>query len=187
MVTIFSLDNQKPDIICLLSLHSYPWYLLHRGRTFPLVFTWRWNFLIDCLCHIYHLNINFRFFMSWKPYVVFVQLACHRWSTNLFDMDLIKENQLGWCQRWKLFFVVPGWFMPYFYLLPFVNNKQYGESEMSQYVVFVYIFAFNFAPCSFSSGSLLIIINHCFTCWYLASFHFPSFLVPCCIYEFLLF
>ena len=34
--------------------------------------------------------------------------------------------------------------MPYFHLITFVNNKQYGESEMSQVVVFVYIFAFNF-------------------------------------------
>ena len=35
--------------------------------------------------------------------------------------------------------------MPYLRLLPFVNNKQYGEGEMSQSVVFVYFFAFNFA------------------------------------------
>ena len=37
------------------------------------------------------------------------------------------------------------WFMPYFHLLTFVNNEQCGEGEMSQYVVFVYVFAFNFA------------------------------------------
>ena len=59
-------------------------------------------------------------------------------------MDLIEENEMGGCQMWKLFFVVPGWFMPYFVLLPFVNNKQYGEGEMSPDVVFVYFFAFNF-------------------------------------------
>ena len=35
--------------------------------------------------------------------------------------------------------------MPYFHLLPVVNNEQYGEGEMSQAVVFVYFFAFNFA------------------------------------------
>ena len=35
--------------------------------------------------------------------------------------------------------------MPYFHLLPFVNNKQYGEGEMSQAVVFAYFFSFNFA------------------------------------------
>ena len=35
--------------------------------------------------------------------------------------------------------------MPYFQFLPFVNNEQYGEGEMSQAVVFVYVFAFNFA------------------------------------------
>ena len=34
--------------------------------------------------------------------------------------------------------------MPYFHLLPFVNNKEYGEGEMIQAIVFVYIFAFNF-------------------------------------------
>ena len=76
---------------------------------------------------------------------MFVHLACHRWSTNLSDMDPIEENELGGCQRWKLFFVVPGWYMPYFHLLPFVNNEQYGEGEMSQAIVFVYVFAFIFA------------------------------------------
>ena len=35
--------------------------------------------------------------------------------------------------------------MPYFHLLPLANNKQYGEGEMSRVVVYVYIFAFNFA------------------------------------------
>ena len=33
--------------------------------------------------------------------------------------------------------------MPYFHLPPFVNNKQYGEVEMSQAVVFVHVFSFN--------------------------------------------
>ena len=72
-------------------------------------------------------NINFPFFISWKPYFVFVYLACHRWPTNVLDVDLIKEKYLGGFQRCRLFFVVPGWFMPYLHLLPFVNNKQYGE------------------------------------------------------------
>ena len=85
------------------------------------------------------------FFISWKPYVVFVHLACHRWSTNLLDVDLIEENKLDGCQRWKFFFVVPGWLVPYFYLLPFVNNKQYGEVGMSRVVVFVCAFAFYFS------------------------------------------
>ena len=35
-------------------------------------------------------NINIPFFISWKLNVVFVHLACHRWSTNLLDVDLIK-------------------------------------------------------------------------------------------------
>ena len=55
----------------------------------------------------------------------------------MLDMDLIKENELGGSQRWKLLFVVTGWFMTYFHLLPFVKNEQYGEGEMSQAVVFV--------------------------------------------------
>ena len=91
------------------------------------------------------LNINIPFFISWKPYVLFVHLACHMWSTNLMDVDLIEENELSGCQRWKFFFVIPGWFMPYLHLLPFVNNEQYGEGETSRFLVFVYVFAFNFA------------------------------------------
>ena len=63
----------------------------------------------------------------------------------MLDVDPIKEKDLGGCQRWKLFFVVPGCFMPYFYLLHLANNEQYGEGEMSQVVFFVYVFAFNFA------------------------------------------
>ena len=91
------------------------------------------------------LNINIPLFISWKLYVLLVHLACHRWSTNLLDVDLIEEKHLGGCQRWKLFFVVPGWFMSYFHLLPFVNNEQYGEGEMIRVVIFVYFYAFNFA------------------------------------------
>ena len=60
-------------------------------------------------------------------------------------MELIEENNLGGCQKWKLLYFVPGWFMPYFQLLPFLNNTQYGEDEMSQAVVFVYVFAINLA------------------------------------------
>ena len=85
------------------------------------------------------------FFISWKLFVVFVHLACHMWSTNLLDVDLIEENKIGGCQIWKLFFVVSGWFMTYFHLFPFVNNAQYGEGSMSRVVVFVYVFAFNFS------------------------------------------
>ena len=91
------------------------------------------------------LKINIPLFISWKPYVVLVQLACHRWPTNLLDVDLIEENKLGGCQRCTLFFVVSRRFMSYFYLSPFENNEQYGEGEMSQAVVFVYVFVFNFA------------------------------------------
>ena len=48
--------------------------------------------------------------------------------------------------------------MPYFHLLPFVNNKHYGEGEISQAVVFVYLFSFFFTY-SFSSGSLSSMIE----------------------------
>ena len=64
---------------------------------------------------------------------MFVQLDCHMWSTNLLAVDLTKENELGRCQIWKLFFVVSGRFVPYFHFLPFVNNEQYGEGETSQF------------------------------------------------------
>ena len=90
-------------------------------------------------------NINIPFLLSWKLYVVFVQLACHRWSTNLLDVDLIKESDLDGCQRWKFFFVVPGWFMPYFHPLPFLNKEEYGEGEISQVVVFVYLLSLHFS------------------------------------------
>ena len=56
-------------------------------------------------------------------------------------MDLIEENELGGCHIWKLFFVVPGWFMPYLHLLPFINNEKDEEGEMIRVVIFVYVFA----------------------------------------------
>ena len=87
-------------------------------------------------------NINIPFFISWKPNVVLFHLDCHRWSNNLLDVKLIEVNNLGWCQTRNLFFVVPVWFMTYFHLLPFFNDKQYGEGEMSQAVVIVYFFLF---------------------------------------------
>ena len=91
-------------------------------------------------------NINIPLFVSGKPCVLFVHISCHRWSNKFMDVELIEENELDGCQRLKLFFVVPGWFLPYFHPPPsFVNNEQYGEYEMSQAFVFVYIFAFNFA------------------------------------------
>ena len=40
--------------------------------------------------------------------------------------------------------------MPYFHLLPFANKEQYEEGEMSQAVVFVYVFAFNFSLALFN-------------------------------------
>ena len=63
----------------------------------------------------------------------------------MLDMNISKENELGVCQRCKLFFVVSWCFMPYFHLTPFVNKKQFREDEISQVVVFVHLFVFNFA------------------------------------------
>ena len=60
------------------------------------------------------------------------------------DVDLIKENKLYGCHRRNLFFVIPGWDMTYFHLLSLVIDEQYGEDEMIQFDVFVYIFAFIF-------------------------------------------
>ena len=140
------LNNQKPDIVCVLSSHLYFWYWLHRGRIFPLVPTWRWHFLVYRSCHIYQFNINALFFISCKLYVMFIKLAYRRWSTDLLDLLIIKEKKLGGFQRWKLFFFVTGWFMSYFHLLPFVDNKKHVEGETNQFFVFVYFFAFNFAP-----------------------------------------
>ena len=98
------------------------------------------------VCVIFTIfNINFPFFISWKLNGVFVHLACHRWYTNLLDVDLIKEDNLGGCHIWKLLFVGPGWFMPYLDLPPFGNNEQYVDGEMSQVIVFVYVFSFNFS------------------------------------------
>ena len=67
------------------------------------------------------------------------------WSTNLTHVERIEEKELSGYHIWKLFFVVLGWFMPYFHVLHFVNNEQYGEGGISRVVVFVYVFAFNFA------------------------------------------
>ena len=40
---------------------------------------------------------------------------------------------------------VPGWFMSYFHLPPLLDNLKYVEGKISQFFVFVYFFAFNFA------------------------------------------
>ena len=68
----------------------------------------RISWLIVCVIFTCFI-INVTLFISWKVYVVFVQLACHMWSTNLLDVELTKENELGGCQILKLFFVAPGW------------------------------------------------------------------------------
>ena len=65
--------------------------------------------------------------------------------------------------------------MPYFHLLPFVNNEQYGEVEMSQALVFVYLFPF-LCTYSLSLGSMSSMINH-----------YPHYLFLIVFSEFLLF
>ena len=77
--------------------------------------------------------------------VALFHLACPRWFTNLLDVDLIEEKRAGWMSDMEVGFVIPGWFMPYFHLLTFGNSKQYGEGEMSRFIVFVYVFVFNLA------------------------------------------
>ena len=77
--------------------------------------------------------------------IFFHEIYFCRSSTDLLDVELIKENELGRCQRRKIFFVVLVWDVPHFHLLWFLINQQYEEGEMSQYIVFVYVFAFNFA------------------------------------------
>ena len=97
------------------------------------------------------------------------------WSADLFVVDLIKEYKLGGCQRRKLVFVVTGWFMPYFHLLPFVINEEYGEGEISRVVIFVSVLSLLrifFSTYSLSSVILLSIINDIFL-RRLASFRLP--------------
>ena len=69
--------------------------------------------------------------------------------------------------------------MTYFHLLPFVKNEQYGEGEMNQAVVFVYLFSFHLIL------HLLFLLmksvkhgHHCFTCRYPAYFHLSLLFFP---------
>ena len=84
-------------------------------------------------------HIHFNFFISWKQNIIFIHTTCCRWSTDLFDVNLIKEYKLGLRQWRKLVFVVIVWYMPYFHLLPFVIIKQYVEGEMSRFIIFVLV------------------------------------------------
>ena len=107
------------------------------------------------------LNINITFFISWKPNVVFVHLACHMWSTNLFDVDLNRRKQAELMSETEVIICRTRMVRALFPPPPFCKKKQYGEGEMSQAVVFVYFIIYIFYTYSFSSGSLLIMINHC--------------------------
>ena len=60
-----------------------------------------------------------------------------RWSSDLFDVDLVKEYKMGGFQQRKLVFVVTGLYMTYLHLPPFLIIKKYGEGEMIQVVIFV--------------------------------------------------
>ena len=93
--------------------------------------------------------------------------------------------KVGWISTKEAFFVVIGWYMPYFHLFPFVFSEKYGEVEISRVVIFVYVYHFIailICTYSLSSGYRLIIINHCFVWRCLTSFHLTSFLVPCLIF-----
>ena len=112
-------------------------------------------------------------------------MTCWGWSTDLFEINLVKEYKLGGCQWSNLGFIATGWYMPYFRLFPLVLSDQYGECEISR--VGIFVSALHFFPitvCTYylSSGRWLRTINHCFARLCIASFDLPSFFVPCWIF-----
>ena len=82
-------------------------------------------------------QIHFPFFVYWKHNITLIWHNCWGWTTDLFDMNLVKEYKLGGCQWRDLGFIVTGWYMPYFHLSTFVLSEQYGEGEISQVFIFV--------------------------------------------------
>ena len=139
--------------------------------------------LIVCIIHT-SFHIHSPFFIYWKHNITLIWQTCWGRTTDLFDMNLVKEYKLGGCQWRKLGFIVIGWYMPYFRLFPFVLSKQYGEGEISRFSsLFMHnIFSIMICTYSLSSERRLSMINHCFVWRCLASFHLPSFLVPCWIF-----
>ena len=82
-------------------------------------------------------HIHSPFFISWKHNIIFIQPTCCRWYADLFEMNLVKEYKSDGCQWRKMVFVVTEWYMPYLHLLNFVFSEQYGEGEISWFVIFV--------------------------------------------------
>ena len=122
----FPLNNEKRTLFTYYR-HTFTLDLGYTKAAPSLLFILEGGIFRLIFCVIFTIfNINSPFFISWKTYVVFVHLACHRWSTNLLDVELMRENELERCQRYNLLFVVPGWLMPYFHLPPFVltNNME---------------------------------------------------------------
>ena len=81
---------------------------------------------------IFSFHIHSPFFVSWKQNITLIWQTCWGWTTDLFDMNPVKEYKLGGCQWRKLGFIVTGWYMPYFHLFPFLLSEQYGEGEISR-------------------------------------------------------
>ena len=121
MVTIFSwIIEKRTSISCYLTFFTF--YLGHTKVESSLLFVLEGRLFWLIVCVIFTtFNINVILFISWKPYVMPVKLTCRRWSTDLLDVDLIKENKLGGCHRGKLFLVIPLWYMPCLHIPPFFN------------------------------------------------------------------
>ena len=178
------LYNQTPETLpCYFPIFTF--YFSHSEKELSLLIVLKGCFL-RLIVRFINTSFHIRFpsFISWKQNITFINPTCCRWSTYLFDMNLVKEYKLGGCQWRKLVFVVTVWYMPYLQLTPSVISKQYGEGEMIWIIIFVSVydfFAFLICTYSLSSGIQLIIINHFFVWLRLASFHLPSLLVPCWI------
>ena len=93
--------------------------------------------LIVCIINT-SFHIHFPFFFSWKHSITLIWKTCWGWATDLFDMNLVKEYKLGWCQWRNLRFIVTWWYMPYLHLFPFLLSEKYGEGEISRVFIFAY-------------------------------------------------
>ena len=135
-IFLFYIIEHRTTLLCYFPIFTF--YLSHSETESSLLLVLKCCFLllIDRFINTY-FHIHFPFFISWKQNITFIHPTCCRWSTDLFDMNLVKEYKLGGCQWRKLVSVVTGCYMPYFNLPPFLFSKQYGEGEISRVVIFV--------------------------------------------------
>ena len=98
-LSILTPDRHPKLFSCYHPIFTFD--IVYTGRIFSLISSWRWTFQFVVRTIFTGCNINVPIFFPWKPYSVLVKLACHRWSTDLLDMDLIEENKLGRCQIWN--------------------------------------------------------------------------------------